>query len=940
MPFWKPVLKGPSKFEKNLTEGLSFPSEVREFCDILNRKMDETPKVPRTPVISHPGGFFRELHRRRLSIAESYIQIVKNLDSDHYEERLFALKNLARQSLHAKTTRLPLNTARVQTDLMKEAIKSRNNRRKQLELLSDFSLASYGDEHVIRRLCKSFYLIEVPDSGKPLKDLRMGWDSHVHDNVSEGRKTPSQVVLDAFIKGISEVILSHYTLGDERIIRETYDAGLILGVKAQIGVEFSVGQKWNRRHYMYVPPYFEDPCDLIKFLKDPEKDLASFVGGLNENADRRRQTVSHMLETFNQEHLPRINEGYSQGDPEFCEALHWDDLQTIVLNGQASRIHLGELLFAKLRPIYFKRILLAKAQYELAKYRYHKKELSDLEFDIVEAQYMELRKVYTTLSPVGLREKFIDGSTREDYDSSFRAEEEVLPALVATGGHVVYIHPLEGGLKKAIEAVLVHHGGITHVESFNMQDSFKRNPNDLRLFNSFIGVLNEGNAKGLRDLIEQLNIPFSDVQCVELALSTYQKKPLIPWCGSDSTGKDPTIPGMGFISPTQIPKKIRRYYKKNHYALPFPISKLILKYRDRDLRSDNQESGAILSMGKTVEPFYNAVGDEEEYERPSIARVWNYLNPYLKMIIRIGISFPFAYFMLGLGYSLIWYGITFLRNILVDFVSAKGLDPRDWSMRDINLENATQSLFWTGFSVPLLTFVKLRVDGLFLLANLTNAVGQQVIRFFAICFANGAYISLHNRLRHFDEKVIKANFFRSVFAWPPATVFSFLGDFLTVPSIVQAKFWSDLMAGVIEGTGKSSQQIHLRKRDLWEILPQLYSENRRERTIAMLDILYIWARRRKGKASLRQVLQSEEEIRDSIQRLPQAEECDRRPEPSIRKEPEYVLKLKDLFLADGAFAQLIDFTNREFEGKNAYLINSIVAVHYPRFCDWLRNLPA
>jgi hypothetical protein len=210
------------------------------------------------------------------------------------------------------------------------------------------------------------------------------------------------------------------------------------------------------------------------------------------------------------------------------------------------------------------------------------------------------------------------------------------------------------------------------------------------------------------------------------------------------------------------------------------------------------------------------------------------------MIIRIGISFPFAYFTLGLGYSLIWYGITFLRNILVDFVSAKGRDPRDWSTRDINLENATQSLFWTGFSVPLLAFIKFRVDGLFLLANLTNPVAQQVIRFFAICFTNGAYISLHNRLRHFDEKVIKTNFFRSVFAWPPATVFSFLGDFLTVPSIVQAKFWSDFMAAVIEGTGRSSQQIHLRKRDLWEILPQLYSENRRERTIAMLDILYIW----------------------------------------------------------------------------------------------------
>ena len=171
-------------------------------------------------------------------------------------------------------------------------------------------------------------------------------------------------------------------------------------------------------------------------------------------------------------------------------------------------------------------------------------------------------------------------------------------------------------------------------------------------------------------------------------------------------------------------------------------------------------------------------------------------------------------------------------------------------------------------------------------------------------------------------------------------MFSFLGDFLTVPSIVQAKFWSDFMAAVIEGTGRSSQQIHLRKRDLLEILPQLYSENRRERTVAMLDILYIWARRRKGKASLRQVLQIEEELSDSIQRLPKTEECGQRFESSIREEFDYVLKLKGLFLADGAFAQLIDFTNREFEGKNAYLMNNIVAGHYPRFCDWLRTLPA
>ena len=226
--------------------------------------------------------------------------------------------------------------------------------------------------------------------------------------------------------------------------------------------------------------------------------------------------------------------------------------------------------------------------------------------------------------------------------------------------------------------------------------------------------------------------------------------------------------------------------------------------------------------GKTVESFYNPVGDEEERERIEIRAAWRYLNPFIKMILRVAVSFPVAYFTIGPGYAVLWYGITFFRNMVVDLVSAKGMDPRDWSARDINFENATQSLFWTGFSVPLLTFVKVQVDSFWVLTQVTNNLVRQIIRFFAICFTNGAYISTHNRLRGFDDQVVRANFFRSVLAWPPAAAFSFFGDLLFIPSVVQAKFWSDLMAAMIEGRGKSSRQMQLRKRDLSEILPQLY----------------------------------------------------------------------------------------------------------------------
>jgi hypothetical protein len=902
-------------FGKKTIDALSFTSEIRELCEVLNRKLEQSDEGYSKTIVSHPGGFSKELSRRRLSIAESYIQVIRKLESDHYEERLSALKNLVRQSFHAKTLKLPLNTARVQINLIKEAIKNRNDRRKQLELLSDFGLASYGEEQVIRRLCKKFYLVEVPETGQPLKDLHMGWDYHVHDNLSEGRKTPSQVLLDAFIKGISEVVLAHYTLRDENIIREAYQAGQILGIKVQIGIEFSVGPKWNRRHFMYLSPYAEEAGGMIAFFKKVEKDLAYFLTGLHENGERRRQTVSKMLDTFTQEHLPKINEGYAPDNPQYCPPIHWDDLKAIVLDGQASRIHLGELLFSKLKPVYFKRVLFEKAQFELAEYSHHRKELSALEFNIVRSRYEKIRQEYTTLSPEGLRQKYIDGSTREDYDSFFKSEEEILPTLITTGGRIVYIHPLEGGLEKAIRTLLQHHSSITHVESFNMQDSFKRNPNDLRLFNACIGLLNTGPLKDLKKALQDIGVQSFDDRFLEGVLSHYEKRPLIPICGSDSTGRDPTIPGMGFILPERIPQKIRHHYEKTHYALPLPLSQLIRKYQGAGTPIQTDSHPAILSMGKTIEQFYNPVGDEEGWEQMGTVRTWKYLNPFLKMILRVAVSFPIAYFTIGLGYALIWFGITFFRNILVDLVSAKGSDPRDWSARDINFENATQSLFWTGFSVPLLTLVKLKTETVFALIQLANPVLQQIIRFFAICFTNGAYIAIHNRFRGFNEKVIKANFFRSVFAWPPATLFSFLGDLFLVPSIVQAKFWSDFMAALIEGIGKSTRQFYLSQRDLLEILPQIYSEDKKERTIAMFDILHIWAYRRKGKASLKQILEDQGKERRF----------------------NYAEKLKELFLVEGAFLYLTDFSIREFKGKNAFTINVLVATHYPRFCHWIKE---
>ncbi len=178
-------------------------------------------------------------------------RIARELDRNNCHKRLHALKSLVELSLHAKTVSMPLNTARVQIQIMKEAINSQGNRRRQFELIADFSLASYGHEAVIRRLLREFRRVEIPEKNRPLKELDMGWDSHVHDNLSEGRKTPSQLILDAFIKGFSRLTLAYYDISEREVIFEAMEAGRILGIDVSVGIEFSTDGHAQKTFHVY-----------------------------------------------------------------------------------------------------------------------------------------------------------------------------------------------------------------------------------------------------------------------------------------------------------------------------------------------------------------------------------------------------------------------------------------------------------------------------------------------------------------------------------------------------------------------------------------------------------------------------------------------------------------------------------------------------------------
>ena len=78
----------------------------------------------------------------------------------------------------------------------------------------------------------------------------------------------------------------------------------------------------------------------------------------------------------------------------------------------------------------------------------------------------------------------------------------------------------------------------------------------------------------------------------------------------------------------------------------------------------------------------------------------------------------------------------------------------------VSWERLTDSLLFTGFSVPLLDYVIKTVilDRMF---GITVATGP-VVLYTVMAIANGIYISSHNAFRGFQKGVIIGNFFRTV----------------------------------------------------------------------------------------------------------------------------------------------------------------------------------
>lgn len=900
----------------SLFNDISFGRKVRQLVEILNSETPSKEKTKFRPV-SHPAGFSNLITKRWLTIAEAYVRLLSHTDDQNYVERIEALQTLMHHMRYSDKVSMPLNTARVQLALMKNAIKTKTNRRAQLEMMSDFLWASTGKGHAIRCLLRELDLIEIPETAQALSEQMLAWDDHVHISMSEGRRSPTLLVLDAFIKGLSRFTVSFYDFSDMEKIEEIYLACDILGIHGQVAIEFSVGNQGMRRSYLYIPPQIWHDYQLNNFVHNHKDVLHTFFEGLEENAKRRLKTIQELVEDINNHVILPFNAPFAELEALKLEPLSWKEVESLIQSSMVTRVHLGMLIFKAMRPVALKRVLYLENEYKT------------LNPDSAAAQtcktrYEEALKFYDELTPTYCTTHYLVNEQVIDYDSAFQNEDDILPLLNQVGGYVVFIRPLQHGLKTAVDVFFQQYKNFTDIEIYNMTDAQQVGIENYTKFAILLHAIHEGEEAVSKFLKSEHLTDHSPEDITKLCQYIHEKNYYMR-CASDSVGWSTQIPGMGFFQEYHLnSKSFRLFHKNGHDALPQPIADLICAHRPKDTPAKRVFQLSVMQPnGEWMD------GDLTNTNQHSLRSLWRYMNPQIKNLFKVAVGFVPTYLCLGIHFALIWFILTAFRNALVDLISS-GIGPKNWKAKTVDSGNLTTSLFFTGFSVPIMSAAKYAFDVIWTgpLSMEPDGFGFTLIKFCVIALANGCYLAFHNTLRGFTKPAIRGNFFRSVLSWPLATALSYVLTPLGVPDVVQAKLASEVVAGLIEGTVKFRRQSKMNKNVLLEVYRQVRSPVPIIALAAEMDILYCWSHYNMGRKLLNQLIQSPEKI------------------PNLTDEQREDIKktnqcLIHAFIQTGSLMTMTYAILEHYPEENITVLTQFVGETYNPFTDWLKHaLPA
>jgi len=787
---------------------------------------------------------------------------------DASDQRLGALRALRDETVDGNPSSLRLNTARVLLQIMKLLIRSTETPEQQLPLAHDLRMALLGQPRFIRRQLRRYHLLEMPEEWN-----QMTFDDHVHDANTKGRKTPTHLIMDAWIKGIRQLQVIYYNEVPEGAARELLTAAEIMGVDVRIGVEYTVTGPDKLVRMIWAPRGFSSPDNFLEFLRRPE--VQSWFAGFAEVNAWRRQRVMTQFEQFNTRYRLELNRDLAVELPPQRE----EDFLRSVGAGLPSRLHLAEFISA----IYTQALKVKRNA-----------DGNDV------ANAADVQRHLATLSPEFIHERYLN-SAEADEEKTLPAAMRQTPAQLVKklealpGGYRLCLNLTGMSLEDVIEILYDCGGRITHLETFNLKDYKSGKSPDMAAVNALRQAINRGDVFRLKRLIRECfdrvtADPAADTADHAERLRTvlshlpeligfYAQMPLGTRLGSDSTGRYRRLHGMGLVLLESLPWREQRRIRSGCDAEReiLPVTAQFARTVDYTPVAAHSSRGRWLAAvaawlnypfgwrlrRRTSWHFLDSAAqiggpgnlatlggywDEPQQENSECPRteMWSHLNSNLKIALKVllGLIPAFLTFyytqswwvMIYFG-AFIWLGITGVRNVIQAVLGGGG-----WKRSDllkwndfISWQRIADSLLYTGLSVPLLELgVRLWLLQKWLGLNADN---DALIVYSVIALVNGFYISGHNWFRGLPKEAIWGNFFRAVVSIPLALgfsaglawSFSAAGMTAAIALLPQwaamiSKAASDVVAALIEGYADRQNSLRLRFSDYRAKLRQLFAD--------------------------------------------------------------------------------------------------------------------
>lgn len=827
----------------------------------------------------HPRGIKEMAAPKEMRIAYAMVNLLTSLEVGKTEQRIQALRMLRDEVLFSAQSHFQKNTARVLMQIMKELVRSKGDYKRQLDLAHDFREAASGKPRIVRIQLQNYHLLEMPEEWNQL-----AFDNHVHDAHTKGRKTPTHLIMDAWIKGIRQLTVIYYHYVRAEAAAELMQAAKIMNMEVRIGISVPVVFYNRYARLIWVPCGFFSVTEYLSFLK--QSAVETFMHEGKSAAEYQQYYIFAVLDEFNVRHRALINEIYSVDIPE----LGKEEFKSFVGTSQLSLLHLAEYIHAKIYPLFEKKAA----------------QLSQCAQNVEEIKKRDnILKIMNSLDSENILEKYLRPEINPKISNPNMPMKgpDVPDRLKMSPGHIVKrIRDLNAGYRMilnlsgltpvdVIELLYDCEGAITHLEIYNLKDKVAGRITHLDEIMYIKNIINSGNVillkKYLKNIIQDRDKGNSSdnertekfrhiLNNVATLLSYYKSTPLKSNIGSDSSGRSRYQYGMGMVITDTLPimaRRVCRDKKRGIYWQAIPLSAAI-SHRTTEYKTCNnekiQKENNRLSFWKKhrSEDWLVRDYDLDCSKRTNIVTLgglhkgisecprkndstcdWMHINSGLKNTLKVIIGFIPAFmtfaltkdwWLLSYFGAFIWFAITGLRNILQSVLGGGGIHRSPllrWN-NYISWGRIADSLLFTGFSVPLLDYLvkTLLLDQLLGITVSTNTG----ILYSVMALVNGLYISSHNAFRGLPKGAIIGNFFRTLFSIPLAIILNTLlsvimfhigingvNEILQKWAAVISKTASDCVAGIIEGLADRFNNIRMRMQDYeskWNKLLETYSQ--------------------------------------------------------------------------------------------------------------------